>query len=1071
MKLVNIRESLLEIDRATDCQYDLTSLYESCKLKDEDKQQLVQYIEAHEEPAEMGKFLATKCEGITEKLGDDDLVDIDKFLSELNDGEGHSIYALDDKADKLNEDTSWRTNPSNRKEVLKYVYRKIKPFDELTDDNSRYWGFDRAVTEGDEAVLVTDVKKVPRNANYVFSLMADGVDIDIYRSKGDVDTWYVLDNNPELEESAAAGVAMALGTAAATGFGQGLGDKVGAKLMGEDADDDEPEYISDFSDGEVEPGMTFFADGYDWKWIRRIGDVVHLDFDNWAVWMAFRPKDENNPSGPNVVQFFIVDEDTGFIDWGPVDTMKEAQEFLQSKVDDWEDDIDESMKESLTVCPACGGERFNSNTGLCIDCGYDEKSWGDTSTDDVDESVKESLSSRYMDKDGYVSISNIANYIVDTFDGDLDDRYACINSLIDSFKDEGKVSTEVINQFAGGHNLVDKKIDESTTELVEDSEETDDLISAEQEFDSAATSINSNKLPAVYTMVKFNPGDVVVDFGGGKFDNAVNYLKDQDVTLLVYDPYNRSAEHNKEVLAALRENGGADAAVNSNVLNVIKEPKARNAVLQNIKKITKKGAPIYITVYEGTGKGNEGPTKSGYQLNRKTSDYIDEISQVFSNVNRKGKLITAINESLNEDEKSTAFNDRYFPRVDINNTSRYDTAEFKDKFFAYDKKNNVLIYLFKDDEEVSELGWDNAPWRELDSVGLSSDNWNDEEARNDYLYQYNFDLDSESSYLAQDFIDNELPYYQNKNESLSKSLNESELETLKQNYLKAKEDFETLGEKDNNDVLSREEKMLIAKAEYEKALGNPIDESSSISWNDNESDIFYKVVKFEVDSNGVASVKLIDLDEGTYKVRKLGRVDKDTAREEARMLLSDSQIAVEKDIRNELISTFGLEDFGFEIEEAVDTEDTPYTREQIEDDIKRLTNNFTVESDTLRCGFKEEADWARDILKKHYSDVNVDKTGSWFRVSFGGRIVEQKLQEAVSTKLYLFPELTDEDVDTLKAYGLKFLGKNHGADGSEDNWVVSGTLTSLNRYANNWLGYELHPDYLYDADDFAGDIE
>lgn len=298
------------------------------------------------------------------------------------------------------------------------------------------------------------------------------------------------------------------------------------------------------------------------------------------------------------------------------------------------------------------------------------------------------------------------------------------------------------------------------------------MISAEQEFDSAATSINSSKLPAVYNMVKFNPGDVVVDFGGGKFDNAVNYLKDQDVTLLVYDPYNRSAEHNKYVLRVLKEHGGADAAVNSNVLNVIKETEARNAVLQNIKKITKKGAPIYITVYEGTGKGNEGPTKSGYQLNRKTSDYMDEISQVFSNVKRKGKLITAINESLTEDDKSTAFNDKYFPRVDINNTSRYDTAEFKDKFFAYDKKNNVLIYLFKDDEEVSEMGWDNAPWRELDSAGLSSDNWNDEEARNDYLYQYNFDLDSESSYLAQDFIDNELPYYQNKNESLNKSLNE-----------------------------------------------------------------------------------------------------------------------------------------------------------------------------------------------------------------------------------------------------------------------------------------------------------
>lgn len=56
-------------------------------------------------------------------------------------------------------------------------------------------------------------------------------------------------------------------------------------------------------------------------------------------------------------------------------------------------------------------------------------------------------------------------------------------------------------------------------------------MTGEQEFDSAATSINSNKLPAVYSMVDFTPGQVVIDFGGGRFDNAVNYLKDKDVTL------------------------------------------------------------------------------------------------------------------------------------------------------------------------------------------------------------------------------------------------------------------------------------------------------------------------------------------------------------------------------------------------------------------------------------------------------------------------------------------------------------------------------------------------------------
>lgn len=179
--------------------------------------------------------------------------------------------------------------------------------------------------------------------------------------------------------------------------------------------------------------------------------------------------------------------------------------------------------------------------------------------------------------------------------------------------------------------------------LKESTDEEVDIENPEQEFSSAATSINSTKLPAIYNMVEFRPGDVVVDFGGGKFDNAVNYLKDKDVTLLVYDPYNRSAEHNKEVLRILKEHGGADAAVNSNVLNVIKEPEAREAVLRNIKKITKRGAPIYITVYEGRGDGAEGPTKSGYQLNRKTADYLDEIREVFPDANRKGKLIVATN--------------------------------------------------------------------------------------------------------------------------------------------------------------------------------------------------------------------------------------------------------------------------------------------------------------------------------------------------------------------------------------------------------------------------------------------
>ena len=554
-------------------------------------------------------------------------------------------------------------------------------------------------------------------------------------------------------------------------------------------------------------------------------------------------------------------------------------------------------------------------------------------------------------------------------------------------------------------------------------EETDDLISAEQEFDSAATSINSSKLPAVYNMVKFNPGDVVVDFGGGKFDNAVNYQKDQDVTLLVYDPYNRSAEHNKDVLRVLKEHGGADAAVNSNVLNVIKETEARNAVLQNIKKITKKGAPIYITVYEGTGKGNEGPTKSGYQLNRKTSDYMDEISQVFSNVKRKGKLITAINESLNEDDKNTTFNDKYFPRVDINNTSRYDTAEFKNKFFAYDKKNNVLIYLFKDDEEVSEMGWDNAPWRELDSAGLSSDNWNDEEARNDYLYQYTFDLDSESSYLAQDFIDNELPYYQNKNESLNKSLNEG-LSPQKGDRVRM-DHYSKLNNGQEGTVTGRIGELCSVtwddgtKSKEIKGYLTVIERDGKVVNESATDPRYYKMVEYNYDGN--------DISDYLGHVRVRTNSDKVALRAAEKYAMSkhpednpghfkivdDNYTNVDVvDSDGDYLTTLESIDESKSIKES--DEETPYTKEEIERDLKSITHNFTDKEGELKCGFEEENNFGVEILKQHYKVVEVSgddrRDGTWYHISFAEPLIDgsKSIKESSSGPKYVTRDIINK---------------------------------------------------------------
>lgn len=169
--------------------------------------------------------------------------------------------------------------------------------------------------------------------------------------------------------------------------------------------------------------------------------------------------------------------------------------------------------------------------------------------------------------------------------------------------------------------------------LDEDPEET------EQKYSSAATSINSSKLPALFSMVKFEEGSINLDYGGGRFDNVAEYLEDKyGATNLVYDKYNRTAEHNRDVLNQIRKNGGADTVTCSNVLNVIAEESERLAVLRNCKRYLKPGGTVYVTVYEGNGSGEGAPTKSGYQLNRKTKDYEEEIKKVFSSVTRKGKL-------------------------------------------------------------------------------------------------------------------------------------------------------------------------------------------------------------------------------------------------------------------------------------------------------------------------------------------------------------------------------------------------------------------------------------------------
>lgn len=311
----------------------------------------------------------------------------------------------------------------------------------------------------------------------------------------------------------------------------------------------------------------------------------------------------------------------------------------------------------------------------------------------------------------------------------------------------------------------------------------DDIQEISQEFTSENTSINSTKLPAIFKMVSFEPGTTNIDYGGGRFDNVADYLTQYDVINLVYDPYNRTPEHNREVIKTLRRAGGADTATCSNVLNVIKEPEVRKNVLENISKIVKPGGKVYITVYEGSGKGDEGPTKAGYQLNRKTADYLDEIREVFPDATRKGKLIVATNSrtvNSSTDIKASSTEGHVYTYCDecgkknrvkvvFNNFNEpFNDTEYKCKYcgaynlltdpHSYDENGNVAeasqSYLDRI-EELMNQGLD----EETASREAYAEFYPDEYDADDYdeIYSANYggayDVDPEQYFTREDLVE------------------------------------------------------------------------------------------------------------------------------------------------------------------------------------------------------------------------------------------------------------------------------------------------------------------------------
>lgn len=99
--------------------------------------------------------------------------------------------------------------------------------------------------------------------------------------------------------------------------------------------------------------------------------------------------------------------------------------------------------------------------------------------------------------------------------------------------------------------------------------------------------------------------------------------------------------------------------------------------------------------------------------------------------------------------------------------------------------------------------------------------------------------------------------------------------------------------------------------------------------------------------------------------------------------------------------------------------------------------------------------------------------GSWvhFEIKDPDKDVDQFLEDYENRVKYVyeFPTgTTSKDIDLAKRLGLKYLGKakyNRGAEA----FFIEGTIAELKNFIYEAFGdYEMHPDYLCKADEFAG---
>jgi hypothetical protein len=154
-------------------------------------------------------------------------------------------------------------------------------------------------------------------------------------------------------------------------------------------------------------------------------------------------------------------------------------------------------------------------------------------------------------------------------------------------------------------------------------------------------SIENNKLDytegfGAYIDLPLRPHTKNFDNGGGTHDLNSLFLRDHfGVTNIVYDPFQRSNEHNqKALLEAAKQD--FDSSTSNSILNVIDNNRARFEHILLSCQAVKNNKAAYFRVWRGNGSGQEQWHSGKYQSNKPAKSYQAEVENVFG----KGNVVT-----------------------------------------------------------------------------------------------------------------------------------------------------------------------------------------------------------------------------------------------------------------------------------------------------------------------------------------------------------------------------------------------------------------------------------------------